>query len=176
MATPPFAIQERLYREHHGWLFRWLRRRMRCPERAADIAQDTFCRVLTGGPSTRPREPRAYLTRIATRLLIDHSRRERIERAYREAAALLAAEHAVAPSAERVSEVLDTLAAIARMLEGLPDRPRRAFLMSRLDGCRHDEIGAELGVSVSMVKKYIARALVHCYYADAPRDARGVAG
>jgi len=156
-----------LYADHHGWLLTWLRRRLRCPERAADLAQDTFCRVLAGGVAAEARQPRALLTRIATRLLIDRSRRERLERAYLETAAVLHAEHAAAPSAEAVAELVDALEAIARMLEGLAEKPRRAFLMSRLDGMRHAEIAAELGVSASMVKQYIARALVHCHYAAA---------
>lgn len=58
---------------------------------------------------------------------------------------------------------METLNAIAHMLEGLPEKPRRAFLMSRLDERPYADIAIELGVSVSMVKQYIAKVLVHCY-------------
>jgi len=153
-----------LYLDHHRWLVGWLRRRTGCPERAADVAQDTFCRLLTGSPETEPRRPRALLTRIATRLMIDRGRRERLERAYLETCSTMAAEHPGAPSPECLAELIDALEMITRALEDLPDKPRRAFLMNRLDGMRHREIAAELGVSKSSVKQYIARAMVHCYY------------
>ncbi|MDD3484875.1 sigma factor, partial [Azovibrio restrictus] len=34
----------RLYRDHHGWLQGWLRRRLGNAHEAADLAQDTFLR------------------------------------------------------------------------------------------------------------------------------------
>lgn len=37
---------EKLYHDHHGWLFAWLRKKLSCPHHAADIAQDTFTRLL----------------------------------------------------------------------------------------------------------------------------------
>jgi RNA polymerase sigma-70 factor (ECF subfamily) len=112
--------------------------------------------VLVRPPEERLEQPRAFLTRIATRLLIDDSRRARLERAWLEAQAALAQEHQQAPSAEAINEWLDTLEWVARLVEDLPDKPRRAFLMSRLDDMTQAEISKELGVSVSMVKKYMA--------------------
>ncbi|WP_277422996.1 sigma factor, partial [Pseudomonas viridiflava] len=35
-----------LYHDHHRWLNGWLRQRTDCPHNAADLAQDTFVRVL----------------------------------------------------------------------------------------------------------------------------------
>ena len=34
-----------LYREHSGWLNSWLCRKLRCPDNASELAQDTFVRV-----------------------------------------------------------------------------------------------------------------------------------
>jgi RNA polymerase sigma-19 factor, ECF subfamily len=156
---------ESLYREQHVWLHGWLRRRVGCPERAADYAQESFLRVLVRPPEERLEQPRAFLTRIATRLLIDDSRRARLERAWMEVQIALAQEHQHAPSAEAITEWLDTLEWVARLVADLPDKPRRAFLMSRLDGMSQAEIAEELSVSVSMVKKYMAQALLHCHKA-----------
>ncbi|MCC5810777.1 MAG: sigma-70 family RNA polymerase sigma factor [Ectothiorhodospiraceae bacterium] len=166
--SPPSAIRletEALYRDHHRWLLGWLRLRLGCPERAADFAHDTFYRVLTRPQPSRVGRPRAFLTRIATRLMIDDSRRARLERAWLEAHAAFMEEHGAAPSPEEIAELVDTLEAVARLLDGLPDKPRRAFLMSRLDGMPQADIARALGVTVSMVKKYLAQALVHCHLA-----------
>jgi RNA polymerase sigma-70 factor (ECF subfamily) len=158
--APPLDIAA-LYTDHHAWLRDWLRRRNGCAQRAADLAQDTFCRLLEWPELTLTGHPRRYLATVARRLLIDDSRRARAELSFLEAWALLADD--VAPSPERIATAIDELAAIAQLLDGLPAKPRRAFLLSRLDGLGYREIAAELGVSISMVKQYIARVLSHCY-------------
>ncbi|WP_312155700.1 sigma factor, partial [Pseudomonas sp.] len=37
---------EVLYGTHRGWLHGWLRRSLGCSQQAADLAQDTFVRLL----------------------------------------------------------------------------------------------------------------------------------
>lgn len=74
-----------LYSHHHGWLQSWLRRRLGCADDAADLAQDTFVRLLARPTAIAPdamREPRAYLTTVARGLLVDFWRRGELERAY----------------------------------------------------------------------------------------------
>ncbi|MFV3129028.1 sigma-70 family RNA polymerase sigma factor [Niveispirillum sp. KHB5.9] len=158
------------YRDHANWLAVWLRRHARCGHRAADLAQDTFCRLLERPDLSMPDNPRRYLATVARRLLIDDSRRQASERAFLEAYCLLL-DGEEAPSPERVAMAVAELAALARLLEELPPKPRRAFLLNRLDGLSYAEISAELGVSVSMVKQYLARALAHCYRAAYGPDA-----
>ncbi|MNF16531.1 putative RNA polymerase sigma factor FecI [compost metagenome] len=48
------------------------------------------------------------------------------------------------------------------MLHGLGHKVRRAFLMSQLEGASYADIAVQLGVTVSSVKKYMARATEHC--------------
>ena len=167
------AQTETLYHDHHGWLRNWLWRQVGCPERAADFTHETFLRLLTRPQMEALDRPRAFLLRIATRLVIDDGRRARLERAWQ--AAMATAEPGLAPSCEATCEVLDTLERVARLLDGLPDKPRRAFLLYRLDGMSQAEIAAQLGVSVSSVKKYVAQGLVHCHRA-LQEDGEGAAG
>ncbi|WP_020406211.1 sigma-70 family RNA polymerase sigma factor [Hahella ganghwensis] len=153
-----------LYSEHNDWLKSWLRKKLGCSHSAADMAQDTFVRVLSAAPNLFTiKEPRAYLTTIAGRLIIDNARRKKIEQSYLETWSALYGEHAVAPSSQDLVEVVELLVEVANLLEGLPEKPRQAFLMSRLEGKAYSEIGEILGVSVSMVKKYVAQALLHCH-------------
>ena len=42
------------------------------------------------------------------------------------------------------------------------DRPRRAFVLAQIHEMTYREIGAELGVSERMVKKYMAQAMLQC--------------
>ncbi|HSC68242.1 MAG TPA: sigma factor, partial [Cellvibrio sp.] len=85
----PVDVQS-LYAHHHRWLYHWLRRRMGCSHTAADLAQDTFVRVLARRSElgSRPvQEPRAYLWTVAKGLVVDHVRRRSLEQAYMEALA-----------------------------------------------------------------------------------------
>lgn len=159
-ASTPIDIAT-LYADHHAWLRDWLRRRNGCTQRAADLAQDTFCRLLEWPDLILVEHPRRYLATVARRLLIDDRRRARAELSFLEAWALLADD--TAPSPERIAAAIDELVAIAQLLDGVPAKARRAFLLSRLDGLSYRDIATELGVSTSMVKQYIARVLSHCY-------------
>lgn len=156
------GIVLRLYREHHPWLLQRLRRKLGCPDQAADLAHDTFMRVL-GRPSPPGGllEPRAWLGTIAHGLLVDFLRRADLERAYLQALAALPSSHH--PSAEEQALTLETLRQVDRLLDGLSSKARAAYLWSRLDGMPHADIAARLGVSVPRVRQYLATAARRCY-------------
>lgn len=78
-----------LYVQHHGWVVQLLRRKLGNQEQALDLAQDTFVRMLRTDTPAPLREPRAYLTTIASRLCGQYFRRQALERAYMESLALL---------------------------------------------------------------------------------------
>ncbi len=153
-----------LYREHHSWLLSWLKKRIDCRMQAEDHAHDTFMRILAARDPQAIVEPRAYLTTIAKGLLINHWRRAAIEQAYWDSIAVLP--ETLAPSPEQHIIILATLQEIDALLDQLPAKIRSAFLMSQLDGLTYIEIGQRLGVSDRMVKKYMARAMLHCLTAE----------
>lgn len=162
MAGSQSNIIADLYGQHHGWLSGWLRKKLGCADQASDVAQDAFVQLL-GRPEVLAdiREPRAYLTTVARRLVFDSWRRKDLEQAY--LAELAAMPEDLFPSAEEQAQVLETLHAIDRMLDGLSPKARAAFLMSQLDGMTYREISVELGVSASRVRQYMAQALMLCY-------------
>ncbi|WP_315126993.1 sigma-70 family RNA polymerase sigma factor [Comamonas antarctica] len=152
-----------LYSDHHGWLRAWLRRRLGCGERAADLAQDTFVRVLSArqaADTSAWREPRAYLTTIARNLMADHWRRAELERAYLDA--LAAQPEALAPSPEAQLLIMETLLRIDACLAALPALTRRIFLSSQLDGMVYADIAAQQGLSLPTVKRHMSTAFVAC--------------
>lgn len=149
-----------LYREHHGWLLNWLWHKLGCRSGAADLAQDTFLRVLSADAVPGLREPRAYLSRVAHNLVANHWRRLALERAY--LAALEAQPEPLAASPEEQAIMLDTLFALDRMLQGLSAKARQVFLMAQLEGLPYAAIGARLDISERMVKKYMAQAMLQC--------------
>ncbi|MNZ95654.1 putative RNA polymerase sigma factor FecI [compost metagenome] len=153
-----------LYCDHRRWLTGWLQRRLGCPQNAADLAQDTFVKVLLSRQATRIDEPRAFLTTIARRVLCNHYRRLDVERAYLEALASLPEQEV--PSEETRAIVLETLIELDRLLDGLPRLAKEVFLLARLDGLGYAEIAAQLDISLSSVKRYMVKAAQRCYFAD----------
>lgn len=151
-----------VYEDHHSWLCGWLRRKLANPADAADLAHDTFMRLLGKPPQQAQalREPRAWLTTAAHGLMVDHLRRQALERAYAQTLAM--APPAIHPSPEERLLLLETLLRIDAMLDGLPPKARTAFLLSRLEGLPYADIARQLGVCLSSVEKYMASALRHC--------------
>jgi RNA polymerase sigma-70 factor (ECF subfamily) len=149
-----------LYENHHNWLCGWLKKRLGCSDNAADLAQDTFIRVLTLRKAAQLREPRAYLSSIARSLMIDMFRRRALEQAYLETLAAIPEPVDISPETRAL--ILETLLEIDRLLDGLGSRTREIFLLSQLDGLSYVEIGRRLSVSVNTVKKHAVRALTHC--------------
>ncbi|WP_256930807.1 RNA polymerase sigma factor [Pseudomonas sp. ABC1] len=152
-----------MYRQHRDWLVGWLLRSQGCPHRAEDLSQDTFLRLLRRNDLLLPREPRALLTSIAKGLLIDHFRRNALERAYQ--AELERLPEALQPSEEERILLFESLNRIDALLGRLSSKARAAFLHSRLDGLTHAEIAERLGVSVPRVRQYLAQGMRQCYIA-----------
>ncbi|RMR29936.1 Rna polymerase sigma 70 family [Pseudomonas syringae pv. coriandricola] len=161
--SAPNHTVEGLYRAHNVWLTTWLRRRLGCPHSAADLAQDTFVKVLGARDTAQIIEPRAFLTTIAKRVLCNHYRRQDLERAYYQALAELP--ECAAPSEEERAIILETLVELDQLLDGLPALVKRAFLMSQVDGLSHGQIAAELDISIATVKRHLNKAALRCYFA-----------
>ena len=160
IALSPNAAFANLYSSHHGWLYQWLWRKLGCRDGAADLAQDTFVRMLAMQSADSLREPRAYLSTVAHGLLVNHWRRLSLERSF--LAALASRPELTAPSPEERALVVETLTRIDAMLHTLSPRARQAFLLAQIDGLTYAQIATQLDVSERMVKKYMAQAMLQC--------------
>lgn len=151
------------FRENYQDLLRFLTRRTGNAERAADVAQDTYVRLAAIPPTNLDiQNPRAFVYRVAGNLAIDTMRRE--GRIAADLTLLEAAETVpdTAPSPEASVLARERLRMLEAALDELPSKPRLALLLSRVEGRSFVEIARQLGVSESMVAKYIAQALRHC--------------
>lgn len=148
------------YSNHHGWLYGWLRKKLGCPHHAADLAQDTFLRLLGQRKAPDLNEPRALLTHIAKGLMIDYWRHQEVERAYLEAIAHLPEPEA--PSPETRLLVLEALYRIEAMLRGMSARTQEIFLLAQLDGLTYPQIAERLGTSLITVKRHMRAGFVAC--------------
>lgn len=152
-----------LYLDHGRWLNQWLRKRLGDAHQAADLAQDVFLKLLAREELVNAREPRAFLSTVAQRMLFSHYRRQQLEQAYLQA--LMHTPQTLDISPEEQAILVETLTEIDRMLDGLPTIVKRAFLLSQLDGLKQKDIAQELGISLATVKRYLVKAGMHCVFA-----------
>ena len=149
-----------LYRTHYLWLHARLCRYLDSSSYAEDIAADTFAQLLSAPRGLVIREPRALLTTIARRLIFQLWRRRDVERAY--LMSVQQQEPLHSPSPETLAQALQALQMIDARLDGLPDKVKETFVLSRVNGLTYPEIAQQLGISRRSVSDYMLRALKRC--------------
>jgi RNA polymerase sigma-70 factor (ECF subfamily) len=168
---------ERLFREYHGTLVRYLTRRLGDRDWAEEVAQETFLRALR---QESIHNERAWLFAVATNLVRDEARKNARRRKH---LTLLAEEYRAVEEAEPEPTDMERAeeAAFARKaVEQLAERDRLALLM-REEGLDYDEIAEALKLSRGSIGTTLARArrrLVHIYESmqnDRRREGNNVA-
>lgn len=147
------------FESHSAELLRFLTRRVKCAELAADLRQETWLRFRRRESGEEIGNLRAFLYRIARNLIIDHHRQQEARPVEEEISPELVSTQ---PGPERAASDAERLEQLQRVVQGLPPHLRQALLWNRLDGMTQREIGQRLGVSESMAGRYILKALEHC--------------
>lgn len=150
------------FEQHHNDLLRFFTHKLGCRDLAADCTQETYVHLVRMRSSINVQNPRAFLFRVAANLAVDNLRKIRIRREALSADPPSENTASLAPSAEDALDAKQRLVRLERAIGELSPKCRNALLMNRLDGKTHREIAAELGVSESMVAKYVIQALKHC--------------
>lgn len=121
---------------------------------AEDLTTETFVRAFCGPADVRVDTVKAYLFAIARNLY-----RDNVERLSKQIPMGEAPERADgAPLQDRAMEDRQTLSAVLKAIQKLPDPQREALVLSVDKDLRYDQIGAILGCSVAAVKVRIHRA------------------
>lgn len=129
------------------------------------MVQEAFFRFHRAGHDLAGADARPLLFVIARNLQRDRWKvegREARRRVDDDVHTMDSGPRAVASRASPVDERLiqrQNLAAAAATIRALPPRCRDAFLLNRFESLTYRQIAARLGVSVSMVEKYVAEAL-----------------
>jgi RNA polymerase sigma-70 factor (ECF subfamily) len=163
MAEPDDGFVHSLFDHHGRALRRFLQARFGGDADIDDIAQEAWVRMQRVRDPASLENARAFLFQTAANLAVDHLRRVDFERQH-----FLPDEDGVADaprdlsSPERSLEADQQLALVEEAIAELPSRCRQAFVMHRTRELTYPEIARQLGVSTSMVEKYVIQALKHC--------------
>ena len=148
---------ERLFRDYHAMLVRYLTRRLGDRDWAEEVAQETFVRALRQGSIVNER---SWVFTVANNLVRDDARRASRQRRHLELMAAEVREQEREP-AEEPEEITPEMARESadarRALETLPERDRQALLMKG-EGLDYGEIAEVLGIEKGSVGTTLSRA------------------
>lgn len=144
---------ERLFREYHATLVRYLTRRLGDRDWAEEVAQETFVRALRQDTIVNER---SWVFAVAHNLVRDGARRDARNRRHLE---LLAAEsrEAQVESVDLTLERAQDASMARKALEQLGERDRQALLLKE-EGLDYGEIAEILQIEKSSVGTTLSRA------------------
>ena len=150
------------FEAHYDDLVRFAQRKVDCPALAADIVQESYARLASGGALEPVRNPRAFLYRMVGNRAIDHLRQHQSRSKYvvPEPPSDEIADRQPPPDA--VIDARKRLVLLARAVDELPPRCRQVFVLRKVEGLDQAEIARTLGISRNMVEKHLRKALLHC--------------
>ncbi len=156
---------EQMYQDNHEGFLRFLMQKTQNMDDAHDVLQEAFQKLMKREGLREMENPRAYLYRTATNIIIDRQRKGQHHLRYirevtsggEEVAASLST---IIPPDRQVA-ARQELDLIYQALDTLPEKCRRAFLMHREQHMKYGEIAETLSISISMVEKYMIQALKH---------------
>lgn len=140
-------------------LFQLMYRILRNREATEDAVQSLFEKIQHIEPEAVILSPHAYLYRLASNLAIDHARsrcrREDVQDSIHD---LLWLEDD-RPTAEQQLAGKAKLAQVERLIDSMPEPMKTIFCLNRFHGLSQTEIARRSGKSVSLINRYVQRAL-----------------
>ncbi|HEY2685824.1 MAG TPA: sigma-70 family RNA polymerase sigma factor [Steroidobacteraceae bacterium] len=153
-------LVERLFREHNEALVRFLLARLRSRQAALEVAQEAYVRLLSLDEPGAVSYLRSFLFKTAANLAVDRMRRDDVHARATETP--LFHEFADARTPERVVAGAQEMKKLTSLVDALPPKCRRAFILNRFYGLDLSVVAAQMGLSERMVRTYVVRALLYC--------------
>jgi RNA polymerase sigma-70 factor (ECF subfamily) len=158
---------EALLRRHRAPLFTFLVRMLGEREKAEDLAQETFLRIVKGAQAWEHRARfQTWLYTIARNLCVDQSRRDRFRRADSldqtgpdDEPAMLDSVPAGDPFPDRGAESARLRPVLQKALLSLPPDQREVFILREQAGMPFKEIAEMVGANENTVKSRMRYAL-----------------
>jgi RNA polymerase sigma-70 factor (ECF subfamily) len=161
---------ERLLRRHRGPLFTFLLRMLGDRQRAEDLTQEAFLRVVRAAGRWEARAKfQTWLYTVARNLCVDQSRRDRFRRmdsldaelpgSEGDGPALIDRVPGDAPMPDRAADSALVRPALERALQALPSEQREVFLLREQAGLPFKEIAELAGVNENTIKSRMRYAL-----------------
>ena len=158
------AFDDRDFIDVYSRLLTAARAASRSDSAAEDRLQEACLRLLEADRTQGIRAKENYFRRILRNLKLDGLRQQARVKAVPIDDLLVDPQ----PGPEHVAAGRQELQSVAKALEALPPRCRAAFKLHRFDNLSYAEIANRMGISISMVEKHIAHAVLRLAAAIEP--------
>jgi RNA polymerase sigma-70 factor (ECF subfamily) len=156
---------------HGQRLRRYLAARLRNAADVPDLVQEVFLRLIRVRRHESIRNPEAYVMTVAGHVLHQHTlRTASAPESLSAVDVLVDLQTAIETDPVAQIDAQRRLQNLDLALERLAPNVRAAFVLHRRDGMTLEEIAQRLGASRSMVKKYLAKAVLQCREHLGPRE------
>jgi len=148
--------------ESGSFLKRFLARFLSRQQDIEDVAQEAYLRAYITEQRESIEQPKAFLFRVARNLALTRlSRKSRQITDYiEEAGDNIVAETAAACDEE--VEAQQMFGIYCEAVASLPEKCRQVFLLRKVHGLSHKDIGERMGLSISSVEKYLREGILTC--------------
>ena len=143
-------------------LLSFLGSRVATPECAEDLLQQTFLRALQHPDWASVEKPEAYLRATARHVLVDHYR---VKGAKKNGVATELQDHHYCDetwSPKRAQQLNEIMLRFTALSKQMTSRVRTAFVLSRVYGYTHAEVGEAMLISPRTVEKHVAKGRALC--------------
>lgn len=151
---------ERLFREHNDSLVRFVFARLQSEAEAHEIVQEAYVRLLKLDEPDAVSYLRAFMYRTAANLVQDRLKQRQRRSELRQLLVFDAPEPR--PDTDLAVDADEALAIIREAIDEMPPKCRMAFLLHKVREMPVAAVAERMGLSVRMVRLYVARALAHC--------------
>ena len=148
-----------LFDYHWSRLEVYLRLRLENPEDAAELAQETYLRMLLVKRADSIRQPEAYLFRIARSVLYEFYKKPGVSSDASINPDQLESED---PSPYDLAVLAWRREAVERAMKELSPKCQAALLLRWREDLTQAEIAKRMDLSRPMVQKYLAKGIAHC--------------
>ncbi|MCY4780236.1 RNA polymerase sigma-70 factor [Sphingobacterium sp. UT-1RO-CII-1] len=149
---------EQLFEVYWMHVYTVVEQLVKTKQQAEDISQEVFIKLWNKKEELYDiQNIEAYLYTIARNSTLDHLRKKILVTENLEQMIQYFADNNLDPIKKLEYKELEVF--INTAINNLPDKVKEVFILSRIDGLSHEQIAAQLNISVTSSKTYIVRAL-----------------
>lgn len=154
---------EKLFEDYHNDLHRYLASRLRGGALdAADVAQETYLRLLRMNNTEAVQHPHAYLFRVAANVIRELGLKEQVQDELPVRLTDPTILHSSSPAPEDELQIQKQIEHLRKAINRLPPKCRAVLIMKKRDGLSRKEIAEKLGISELTVKTHLMKAVAWC--------------
>jgi RNA polymerase sigma factor (sigma-70 family) len=150
----------KLFQDHREALTQFLAYKIRCPETAQDLCQETYLRLLRDNAVTHDENLSGFLFRVADCLAINYMKWQRQAKNN----AIPLHDELICPKhlPDEITALRQQCEVLLDAINSLPQKYRHVFLLRKIDELTYTEIALRLDISEKTVQRYLVEAMLLC--------------